>query len=352
MAEQNTPACDPIDAALLDQIQQAIPLVRRPFGELGRRVAVSEDEVIARLRAMRGERKLIRQVSAIFDTHALGYGSGLVAGRYSGEKLDDAAAVISGHPGVSHCYQRDAMYNLWYTVAVPPNSTLGYQGTIDRLHELSGAACTRAMPTLKLYKIGVRLNVTGDQPAQDEDSGGAAFTDKDRAVSVQHGLTEADIAMVRVLQQDMPIVAEPWAVWADQAGCTVAELLEACERFGRRRQMRRFAAVLHHREAGFKANVMGVWKAPDDQADRYGQMLAAFQAVSHCYLRPSYDDWPYNLYTMVHARSRQEAIAILDTMARQTGLENRLALWSVKEYKKVRVVYFDDATAKWESQYG
>ena len=106
---------------------------------------------------------MLRQLSAIFDTRALGYGSALVAAKIDPARIDEAAAVISAHPGVSHNYKRNHAYNLWYTIAVPPGDSL--EQHIDALHRESGALVTRRLPTLKLYKIGVKLDMTGKTAA-------------------------------------------------------------------------------------------------------------------------------------------------------------------------------------------
>jgi len=142
-----------VEAQLLDLIQQGIPLCERPFSQIGEQVGLSEDEVIQQLSDLKkAPRRVIRQISAIFDSASLGYRSTLVAAKVDPEHLDRAAAIISRHPGVSHNYERVNAYNLWYTLAVPPDSELGLQGTVDLLHQLSGATATRMLPTLKLSR--------------------------------------------------------------------------------------------------------------------------------------------------------------------------------------------------------
>ena len=105
----------------------------------------------------------MRQLSAIFDTRALGYTSSLVAARYPDDRLFEAAAIVGGHPGVSHNYRRTHAFNLWYTLAVEPDSRLGLEETMERLHEETAAESMRLLPTLKLYKINVQLDMTGTQ---------------------------------------------------------------------------------------------------------------------------------------------------------------------------------------------
>jgi siroheme decarboxylase len=274
-----------------------------------------------------------------------------VTGRYDPERLDEAAAVVGAHPGVSHNYKRNHAYNLWYTLAVPPESRLGLARTIELIHRLSGAEVTRPLPTLKLYKIGVKLNLGAETEATGKEDNARAFREEDRQTARQFGLSEQDKRLILVLQRDMDIVPEPFTPLAAEAGCSLEDLFSACRRFEERRQMRRFSAVLHHREAGFKANVMGVWRVDPGEADRYGAMMAQFQAVSHCYLRPVYEDWPYNIYTMVHGQTRQDAVAVLGQIQRETGIREHAALWSMKEYKKTRVEYFTPETAAWEAKH-
>jgi len=345
----NSAIADPVDRSLLDRLQASIPCVEHPFAEIGTELGITESDVLERIRRLK-EEKVIRQVSAIFDTRSLGYASSLVAARIPPERIDEAAAIINRHPGVSHNYLRNHGFNLWYTIAVAPTSKLGLKGTIDRLHQQSGAESTRLLPTLRLFKIGVRFAM-GDskQPAKPAPS----FSEKNRAE--QEPLSPAEIDFVRVMQRDLALTPTPFVDAAAELDIPFPELAEMHESFLTTGRMRRFAAVLHHRKAGFKANAMGVWAGPsDDEAElhRLGEIMAGFSAVSHCYERPSYPDWPYNLFTMVHGRSEKDCEQVLDEISKQTGIPDRMALYSSKEFKKVRVRYFTDEEATWENAGG
>jgi DNA-binding Lrp family transcriptional regulator len=146
-------------------------------------------------------------------------------------------------------------------------------------------------------------------------------------------------------------VAEPFAGPAERAGLTVPELLDRAHGFQQTGQMRRFAAVLYHRSAGFVYNGMGVWKVPEERVDDIGQAMAAFRGVSHCYQRPTYPDWPYNLFSMTHGRTKQECEDVLDAIAAETGLDERVVLYSTKEWKKTRLVYFSSDAEEWERRH-
>jgi len=340
-----------VQSRLLNIIQEEIPLVPQPFAEIAGRVGLSEEETLAEIRTLHlGDVRIVRQISAIFDTKALGYASSLVAARIAPGHVDAAAAVINAHPGVSHNYLRNHRYNLWYTVAVPPDSKLGLERTVQALHELSGAEQTRLMPTLRLYKIGVKLNLTGetDLSARSE---GPKFTQADREAAMAFKITSADKPLIRVLQQNLPLVSRPFDTWAQQASVSVEELLAAARKYVEHKQMRRFSAVLFHREAGFTANGMGVWVVPPGKQDFFGKTAATFDAVSHCYLRPTYEDWPYTMFTMVHAPTPVECDQVLKTISEATGITEYASLYSGKEYKKIRVKYFTPETEAWETAY-
>src|ERR1700712_5476277 len=121
----------------------------------------------------------------------------------------------------------------------------------------------------------------------------------------------------------MQIVAEPFAPAAAELGWDVPRLLAHLERMQERRLLRRVAAILFHRRAGFSANGMGVWKVPDEKILAIGGRMASFRGISHCYQRPTYADWPYSVFTMAHGRSKEECDAVLDAIADACGIEGR-----------------------------
>ena len=339
---------DEADRELLNALQAGLAFVREPFAEIGGRIGMDEEEVLRRLRRLK-DAEIVRQLSAIFDTRALGYESSLVAARYPEDKLFEAAAIVGGHPGVSHNYRRTHAFNLWYTLACEPDSRLGLEDTMNRLHEASGAESTRLLPTLKLYKINVQLDMTGTRPTD-------AKEDAPRPAPVRgDGVlpTDADKRMIEILQRDLPVESRPFDTWAEEAGVAPQELLDACQVFVDRTYMRRFAAVLNHRKAGFGANGMAVWKVPQEQLEDIGPRMAAFKAVSHCYKRPTYPDWPYSIFTMVHARSKEACEEAIEAIAEDIGItapDRRAVLYSTYEFKKIRLMYYTPDYREWEDR--
>lgn len=346
------------DQELLNAVQWDFPLDACPYAVLADRLGMSEHEVMERVRRVK-DAGVLRQLSAIFDTRALGYGSSLVAAKVAPDRVDEAAAVVNRHPGVSHNYKRNHAYNLWYTIAVPPGSTL--QDHVDAIHGESGAEVTRVLPTLTLFKIGVKLDMTGRTGATAKAVVEEHERPERRPDMEAPELSPLEVAVIRIVQEDLPLVPRPFQVQAeavaaglgDAAGEAVgetvgeADVLRLLASFKERKLMRRFAAVMNHRKAGFKANAMGVWAVPEDRLDELGPAMAGFAAVSHCYRRPTYPDWPYSVFTMIHGRSARDCEETVEAIRDETGVDEFCLLWSVKEYKKTRVKYFTDDWGAW-----
>lgn len=343
MTMTKRPAMDAIDQLLLNEMQDKFPLIREPFAELAVRANVSEAEVIERLTAMR-ESGVLRQVSPIFDTKALGYATSLVAMRVPDDRLDAAAEIVNAHPGVSHNYKRTHAFNMWFTIAVPAGSDL--QAHVDALHALAGAESTRMLPTLRLFKIGVTLDMTGQRAIDDRSA--PQYTHEQREVAATQTLTERDIDVVRAVQGDLALEADPFATPARELGVSVDELIAELGDLQRRGYLRRFAAILRHRKAGFGANGMAVWAVPDDGILPMGETMAGYTTISHCYQRPVYEDWKYNLFTMIHARKKGECESFVEQLSKTHGLDDFAVLYSTTEYKKIRLAYFTPAFDEWE----
>src|SRR3954454_22024876 len=337
---------DDLDRRLLNRIQSDFPLVARPYAELGQSLGLSEDEVVERMRALKAGR-IVRQVSAIFDTKSLGYKSSLVAMRVDPDRITEAARFINEHPGVTHNYERNHEYNLWFTIAVPPTSDL--EAVVQRIHELTRAEVTRVMYTLRLFKIGVNLDMTGQRPP--DAIAAPEYQEQDRVRARDFTVSDLDKAVIRELQEDLPIEPQPFKALAERVGLDEEELFEVARSLQERGFMRRMAAILYHRRAGFRSNGMGVWAVPEDDVVRVGEEMGSFANVSHCYRRPTYPDWPYNIFTMVHGQSMEQCEEVLRAISKKTGVTEYISLYSTREYKKTRTQFYTPAYEEWEAKY-
>ncbi|WP_457628726.1 siroheme decarboxylase subunit alpha [Persephonella sp.] len=326
-----------VQVEVLKHLQEGIPLVKEPFKHLAEKIGIEEEHFISIIKQLK-DQKIIRQISPIYDTKSLGYDSSLVAFRVKGD-VDSAAGIINTHPGVSHNYLRTDSFNLWFTIAVPPDSSLGLEKTVEFLAGKTGVEDYVILKTVKLYKIGVKLDF-GKMDEKEENNNGKKNTKLD--------LTPEDKQIIKVTQEDMPLMSRPFQYFSDILGIDEDELINRLSVFHETGVMRRFAAILYHRKAGFKANGMTVWKVPEEKVDEVGYTLASYRAVTHCYKRTTNEKWQYNLFSMIHAKTREELEEFVGRLSEETGIKEYRILYSTKEYKKKRIKYFSDEFYKWE----
>jgi len=323
---------DSLDKEILNEIQWSFPLVVEPYRELAGRFNITVDEMKKRIASLK-ERGVLRQLSAIFDTRRLGYKSSLVAMAIDPDKLEYVASQINRHPGVSHNYERNHEYNLWFTLATPPGSDLKTE--VDKFSKLAGIRKVRLLPTIKLFKIGVKLDMVDDKKKE------VAPTEEKKAVKdVKFTPTEEDKKFIRQLQKDLQVTDRPFLSAALSIGMNEEQVFEKLRYYEEIGVMRRFAAILRHRDAGFTANGMIVWKVPEEKIEEVGATLGSFPQISHCYQRPVYADWPYNVFSMVHCKSVKEAEDMSKEIQKHIHVDDYRILFSSREFKKTRVEYF------------
>lgn len=337
---------DETDKKLLNLTQGSFALRPDPFAGVAELAGIPEAEVLERVQYLL-DKRIIREITPIFDTRALGYESMLVAAKVDAEHPHRAAQFINSHPGVTHNYLRNHEFNLWFTLAVEPDSKLGLQGTLDVMAAKTGAESIRQLPTLKLFKIRMDLEMEGGTDALKTAGEAVEPLELDPIE-----LNELDVAVIRATQGPMEVRSDAFAPAAEKLGLPVDHVLARLESLQERGGLRRVAAILYHRRAGFSANGMGVWAVPEGEILDTGRRMAAFRGISHCYQRPTYADWPYSVFTMAHGRSKEECDAILDKIAEDTGITERATLYSSTEFKKVRMLYFTDDFKRWEQENG
>lgn len=320
------------DKKLLNEIQWTFPLVTRPFDAIAKNFDTTPEIIKEKLNNLK-EIGVLRQLSAIFDTRKLGYTSSLVAMEIEHDKLEYVASQINRHPGVSHNYERDHQFNLWFTLAVPPGADLNSE--LEKFNVLKGIKKVRKLPTLQLFKIGVKLDMVDDKKHEV-----APTEEKKEIKNIKFEPTEEDKDFIRELQKDMDIIDEPFVSAAKNLGITENELFSKMKHYESMGVLRRFAAILRHRQVGFTANGMIVWKVPEDRITSVGETLGSFPQVSHCYERPTYDDWPYNVFSMIHCKTHDEAYEVAKTIQDQIDVNEYKILFSSREFKKTRVEYF------------
>ncbi|NPA53963.1 MAG: Lrp/AsnC family transcriptional regulator [Aquificae bacterium] len=325
-----------IEKELLKELQEGIPITERPFLEIGKKLDIDEKEIIDTVKKLK-EEKIIRQISPIYDTKALGYDSSLVA--FKTDNIEKTAEFINTHPGVSHNYERTDEFNLWFTLAVPPDSKLGLEKTIQVMAEKTKTKDYVILKTEKLFKIGVKLTFSDTKEKEEI---------KEKKEKIQYSLSEKDKEIIKITQEDIPLVEKPFEEYAKKLNISEKELIEKLNLYKKAGIMRRFAAILFHRKAGFRANGMTVWKVPEEKVEEVGYKLASYKAVSHCYKRTTNEKWQYNIFAMTHAQSKEELEELVKEMSKETGIKEYKILYSTREFKKKRIKYFSEDFYKWE----
>ncbi len=336
---------------IINRVQRDMRITERPFADIAGELDMPEEELLSTLASLK-ERKIVRNISAIFNADRLGYQSTLVAFSVPVDDVENAAAVINAHPGVSHNYLRDHAYNLWFTLAV--NGETSIPATVSALAARCGARESLILKNETLFKIGFMLKMGDDDDDDDDDAplNASAGEGADSGGTI----TPEERRAILLLQTDLPIVSRPYRAILEASGADMVEskLTAIGEDLKRRGVMRRYAAVLKHYHAGFTANAMTAWKLPSGaDTDAEIRVFASHRGISHLYMRTVHPGkWEYPLFAMVHARSEAELAGIISELEAHSGISDYLTLRSLKEYKKKRVTYFSPEFDEWNRRYG
>lgn len=322
---------DDTDKKLLNLIQTEFPLTSQPYADLGRKLGIDGHEVVGRIEQLKMQ-EIIRQIGPVIDARSLGYQSILAAISVDKNQMDAAERVISQHPGVSHGYERNHYFNIWFTLAAPPEADI--ETEVQQIASQIKTNAILVLPAIKVYKIGVFFNM--------DDNGDTAR--ESRAVPgkppvQQVKLSQTDRLIVNEIQQDLSLIPTPFTAIAARLNISVDDFLARCQSLLQRGVIRRFSASINHRRAGFKANGMACWVASTDVIDVAGQKLASLPEVSHCYERATAPLWQYNLFAMIHKQTREDCQETVNKVSLEFGLTESVLLFSTKEFKKTRIKY-------------
>ena len=331
-ANEKAPAeLDDADKRILSVIQAGLPVAEEPFHVLARQLGLEPDDVIHRTARLCTDGP-IRRLGPVFDSRSLGYSSTLVAARVPEGRLREVAGQVSRLDGVTHNYRRRHEYNLWFTLTAPTPEAI--DTTIEDLRRRTGIDDFHSLPALAVYKIKVDFQLD----AENRQSRHVAGNSSDSVAE----LSDEQKELVRLLQDGLPAVARPFEHAARDLGWSQQRVVRQIAQWVDAGVIRRFGAVVNHRQLGFVANGMCVFNVPSDRIDAVGESLAHYAEVSHCYRRPSAPGWDYNLFAMIHGRSKEEVLALAARISGELGLDDYEVLFSSDEYKKVSMRYFEE----------
>lgn len=322
---------------LLNDFQRGFPLVPRPFAAIAAECGLREDEVLDALQAWQAS-GVVGRVGAVFAPRRIG-ASALAALAAPAERLDEIAARVSAVAEVNHNYQREHAYNLWFVITAASPGRL--REIVAGIERDTGCAVI-VLPLEEEFHIDLGFDLAG----------GGRTADKSAAPSGQ-AMPEAACALpglerglMRALQDGLPLQSLPFEVLGRKAGLSEAMVIEMIERWLADGIVKRFGIVVRHHELGFRANAMCVWDVPDAEVSRIGRLLASEPAVTLCYRRRrALPGWRYNLFCMIHGRSREAVCAARDDIARRLGLDRwaHEVLFSCRRFKQQGACYLTDA---------
>lgn len=333
---------------LLTALQDEIPITSRPFLELAKRFDISENDLIKKINDWHKD-GLIRHLSAHINSGALGFDSALVAMSVPGEKIDETSRVISSHPGVSHSYLRDHHFNVWFTIKVPQNPPLplgesgGARGRLDRHVEFiikrAGIDNFLILPAIKTFKLNVKFDAFRRQ--------GLSEKQEPQAVAGAQEITKEEEAVIEEMAYGLLLVADPFHRASLKLNMPEENLLGTIRDLQKRGVIKKIRIVLNHYKLGIKANAMVVWDVPRESLGEVGRLFADQESITHCYERARFDEFPYNLYTMIHADSDGSLSEIIKLLASRAGIGSYAILKSVRELLKRKTTFVREKYFLW-----
>lgn len=310
---------------LLNEFQRAFPLCERPFGEIARRLACSEERVLEMLREF-VEQGVVSRVGAVFAPRTIGAGA-LVALQVPPEQLERVAALVSSHPAVNHNYERENDFNLWFVATAPDDDAL--RQVVQEIESASGCGSALVLPLLDEYRIDLGFDLSDAEPS--------AAIDFARQRPPRIALDPTQQRLVAALQDGLPLAPRPYLALGEQAGLAEGATLALLQSWIEQGVIRRFGVIVRHRELGYHANAMVVWNVPDSLVSVAGLRLAQQGGVNLCYRRErALPDWPFNLYCMLHGRSRDAVLQRIVELREACGLApfDSRVLFSRRRFKQ------------------
>ncbi len=308
---------------LLALLQTAFPIESRPFQTLADRLHVREAEVLDYVRSLVRDR-VIREISPIFEARKLGYTGTLVAVQVEEDRAAELAAAMLTVGEITHNYFRSGEFNLWFTITARDRNII--DDIIRWVEKFPGVQRALDLPMEQVFKISAVFGAD------------APVSTGPREELLVPTFAGSEKAIIRALQNGIPVVDQPFLAISEELGLAESFMLHHVRRWIENGVIRRFGARLDHRRAGYTVNALAAWDG--EQIQNWGTQFAELTSVSHCYLRRSYPEWPYRLYTMVHARNIEEMEKTLDIMRQIATGSRNVVLPTRYELKKTSMKYF------------
>ncbi|WP_459194952.1 siroheme decarboxylase subunit beta [Halosimplex sp. J119] len=329
---------DAVDAALVDGWQSGFPVTERPFETVAADVGVDEGEALERVRRLYDE-GIFRRFGPVLNPPVIG-SSTLAAVKAPVDRFDEIAAVVNGYEQVNHNYARDHEWNMWFVVTAASKERR--DAILAEIEERTGCEVL-VLPMLTDFYIDLEFPVVNtDRFARESlaETDVAATTISEQAAA---DLTPLDRRVLLEVQDGFPLTATPYRDVAEAADAPVEAVLDSVERLLADGCIKRIGCVVNHLVTGFDANCMVVWDVPDGDLDDRGVEVGRLPYVTLCYHRPRRPDqeWPYNLFTMIHGREQEAVDAKVDELAAEHLPYDHERLYSTETLKQTGARYED-----------
>jgi DNA-binding Lrp family transcriptional regulator len=302
-------------------LQEGLPICPKPYDDLAKYLNNNEKTILQEIRELK-RAGVIRRICAVINHRALGMTGTLVAAHIPEENVQEVAEAVNSLENVSHNYLREHYYNLWFTLQA--ESPKQIEVTVSNLSGRFGIDFY-SLPIERVFKLDVRFDVEGEGRLP----GDIEQIPKSETVE----LNEAEKQILSKLEDDLDVISEPFDFLCSE-GLEAEEVLRIIQGLIDKGVIRRIAAIVDHRKLGFVTNVLFCSEVPRNRIVEAGEALARFGAVSHCYERKTVEDWPYNLFAMMHGKSMGEIQHVINKFTESEKIDSFELLPTAAELKK------------------
>jgi DNA-binding Lrp family transcriptional regulator len=337
LAEDWRADLDAVDGRLIDDYQSGFPVEERPFRAIGAELGIDEDEALARVESLR-EQGIFRRFGAVLNPPVIG-SSTLAAVQAPEDRFGEIAAIVNEHQQVNHNYRRDHDWNMWFVVTAGSRETR--DAILADIEERTGCSVLN-LPMLTDFYINLEFPVVnGDRFARESSGGGENVRATAISESATGDLSTLDARLLLAIQGGFPLTATPFRDIAAELDESVGDVIDAIRRLRETGCIKRIGCIVNHVVTGFDANCMVVWDVPDDDLDARGTEVGSLPYVTLCYHRPRRPDqeWPYNLFTMIHGRDAEMVDEKIDELADERLPHTHERLFSTETLKQTGAQY-------------
>ena len=321
---------DKRDKELLQLLQDEFPVEKRPWAEVGKKLGIAEEEVLSSVKRLFAL-GVIRKLRTILDAQKLGTcSSTLMAMKVPADKMDHVVSIVNEYMSVTHNYQREHDYNLWFTVTTCGNKDL--RTTVEEIKRRTGIPDSDILdlPTTRVFKIDVRFKFTDT----------AANTARKEVVRSPVDTDETDQAILHITQEGIPLVREPFEGVAKETGMSQEEVVARLKRLINGGVIKRLGISVNQRKIGILANAVVAWKVPQDRVETVGNILSSYNEVTHCYERKTvHRKWEHNIFTVLHGYDRKSVEKFAERLSESVGISDYLVLFSNEQFKRTSVMH-------------